>query len=170
MRKLLLFSCLLVSSLSLAQLTQQNKVLATGGNTYSDGTTVIDFTFGETFTSTLNPNSGLVLTQGFQQPTKRRLTTELQPSTDSFADIAELEGYDVNVYPNPFLNNLIIEIPEYRAPELFIYDNAGRLILSMRLTDVQTNLDLSEIAYGNYQLLLQDEDQLVARISVVKTF
>jgi hypothetical protein len=164
--KSLLFTIILlvVSSALNAQLSIQNEVLSTSGNTFTTASNQIDFTFGEVFTATLDPGTGTVFTLGFQQPQRRKITI-LEPV--SSVDEASMNGF--NVYPNPFRGDLTIEIPENSVVSIELYDNTGRMILNDQLSQLLNTVDLSMLAVGNYQLVLQTEDAFLGRISLIKS-
>ena len=164
MRILLAFILLLTGATSFSQLTVQNTILATSGNSFSNGTTVIDFTLGETFTATIPYGTSYVVTQGFQQPIRKKIGI-IQPVTS----IDELSNEGYGVYPNPFRGELVIEIPENEVVDLVLYDNAGRLVYRSTLSSVQTAIDLTELAPANYQLVLTNNEEVIGRIPVIKS-
>ena len=148
-----------------AQIEIQNHVLATCGNTFTSGSMVIDQTVGEVFTASLSNGTQLSITQGFQQPMRKKIGF-IDPV---FVSVEEGNITDFSVYPNPFRGELTVEIPENRSVTFQLFDNTGRLILVDQLSQVTTNIDLSTLSVGNYQLVLQTNDAFLGRISLIKS-
>jgi hypothetical protein len=150
---------ILVTS-SFAQLSVQNNVFATAGSSFSNGTTVIDFTFGETFTTILPLESNYIFTQGFQQP----ISVQSGISLDEFLN----DGFEV--YPNPFRGELEMKIPDNYALEMLLFDNSGRIVYESFLSAVETTIDLSKLANGNYQLVLKKEEKVIGNLTLIKSY
>ena len=146
-----------------AQIAIQNNVLSSSGSSFTDGSMVIDFTFGETFTSTL-PATTIILTQGFQQPIRKKLSI-----IDPVVGLEELGNYSFSVYPNPFNHEVTIEISSPEDIQITVYDNTGRLIYTDLTNTLITTLDLSTLAVGNYQIVLSAKNEFIGRIPVIKT-
>jgi hypothetical protein len=158
MKILLLFTTLILTAITHSQMIVQNQALATSGNSFTDGNIVIDYTFGEVFTESLPLGSMYSVTQGFQQP-----------SDVQFSTIGEIDASKISVYPNPFRSELNIEISKNQLYELFIFDNTGRFIKQIQLTKMINSIELSELAVGNYQVVLINQESLVTRIPVIKS-
>lgn len=156
---------LILSGRIFSQITIENEVLSTGGHTFNTGSYVVDFTLGEVFTSTLNNGGTFVYTQGFQQPVRKKIGI-LDPILVSLDEQVE-PGF--SVFPNPFRNELSIEFPHSGSVFIQIYDNTGRSVFSDQLSDILNTIDLSILAVGNYQLVLQTNEALLGRISVIKS-
>lgn len=163
MKKLITAFWLAVSLGTFAQVEVQNQALSTLGNSFTDGITVIDFTLGETFTSALTTSNQLI-TQGFEQPVRKKYII-----IDPVVGIEELENTAFLVYPNPFNQEVTIEVSSLSELHVQIYDNSGRIIKNEKLNTLVTTLDLSELAVGNYQIVLTDQKAFIGRIPVVKT-
>ena len=71
---------------------------------------------------------------------------------DQFTAIHKLENQkEIQVFPNPFSDKLTIIVDSIDEQSMFsIYDNVGKLLKSFKLTQKQTNFDLSEIKSGVY--------------------
>jgi hypothetical protein len=165
MRTLLIFTLLLSGTTSFAQLTVQNAVLATAGKSVFNGLFVIDFTFGETLTATVPLGSNYLITQGFQQPFKKKVTGIIEP----IVYVEELSSLGYDIYPNPFDEELIVRINENESPFIQLYDNSGRIVFYSKLSGIQTTIDLSHLAPANYQLVLSGSDGVIGRISLIKS-
>lgn len=163
MKTLLNLLGLFVSISAFGQLSIQNQVLATSGESFTNGSMVLDFTFGETFTSILPMGTSYIVTQGFQQPFRKKIAI-IQP----ISSLEELGDFGIEVYPNPFRGELTIEVSENSQLQVTIYDNSGRLVHSSQLADIITNIDLSSLSVGNYQLILTDNQTQIGRMPIIK--
>jgi len=90
-------------------------------------------------------------------------TIHLSPDSNSYdifvaklnssvlADIAENESAIpfVNVFPNPFSNQLNIDLNVSNPAEIILYDLTGRYLLQEDIT-VSTTLDVEQLAVGIY--------------------
>ena len=148
-----------------AQLAIQNNVLSTSGNTFNTGTYIVDFTLGEVFTTSLDNGNGIIYTQGFQQPWRKKIVIQ----DPILMAVDEYNSPNVEIYPNPFQDKLIIELPGNSIISVELYDNSGRLMHSSQLSDVMNTIDFSTIAVGNYQLVLYDLDEVFGRIPLIKS-
>jgi hypothetical protein len=167
MKKILIFTFVLLQCEYLSsQITIQNEVLSTSGNSYTTASNrVIDFTFGEVFTTTLIGGSVIVFTQGFQQPARKKFGI-LDPILVS---IGEQMPNGFSIYPNPFREDITVEIPWDSAVRIEIFDNTGRLVFKNQLSEVINTIDLSALAAGNYQLAFQNTEVFLGRISLIKS-
>jgi hypothetical protein len=148
-----------------AQLTIQNNVLSSSGNTFNTGTITVDFTLGEVFTTILDNGNGIIHTQGFHQPMSKKIVIQ----DPILMSVDEYTSQDVEIYPNPFQDKLIIEYPGKSILTIELYDNSGRLMHASQLSDIINTIDFSTIAVGNYQLVLYDLDEVFGRIPLIKS-
>lgn len=167
MKKILIFTFALLQFEYLSsQIIIQNEVISTSGNSFTTASNrVIDFTFGEVFTTTLNGVGVIVFTQGFQQPVRKKFGI-LDPILVS---IDEQMPNGFSVYPNPFREDITLEIPWDSAVRIEIFDNTGRLVFKGQLSEVINTIDLSALAVGNYQLVFQNKEAFLGRISLIKS-
>ena len=75
---------ILIQSLNTFSQSIERKVIASGGINYQSATLNVSSTIGETFITTIG-NSGLLLTQGFQQPVPYNCTFVLNNGQDTIA-------------------------------------------------------------------------------------
>jgi hypothetical protein len=156
--KYLLFIFLLsVLTTHFAQVDIQNQVLASAGEHVENSQLALDFTFGETFTATLENGTDLC-TQGFHQPEK-----------GSGAGVSDYLFYDVMVFPNPFQTNITLSDPNRTCTKLDVYDLFGKKVFSMAIGGVLTTFSLENLAAGNYQVIVTGENQSSAHYSLIKT-
>lgn len=154
------------SFIGYSQIAIQNQVLATSGNSLTVGNTTIDFTFGEPFTSTFPIGSNNFITQGFQQPMRKKLIIDV---SDSSLFIDEIDEFNISSYPNPFNNYLTVELSELKELSVEIFDMNGREIRKVTLLDLATTLDLSDLQSGNYKLIILDGLDNLKTYSIIKT-
>ena len=158
-KPLLLFFLLFITSVTFGQIMLQNQVLATSGKTYSNATISMEYTLGEPFTKTLSATT-VVETQGFHQPNLKLI---------SHVGVQELSNFNLNVYPNPFLNQFTIAIPSNETVYITIYDVMGKLIHEQTLADIENVIDLGFLASGNYRISYKTENQIqTGNISIIK--
>lgn len=75
----------------------------------------------------------------------------------------------LNVYPNPFADNLHIETGNVRVKQVRIFDLTGKPVLSeIRSTSGNFVLNLSEVARGIYFVEITSEDGLRHAVKVMK--
>ena len=158
MKKQLLTLLLLAPALLQAQYLSPQVVSSGGG--FSTGTSIsLSYTIGELAVETLT-GSGLVLTQGFQQP------LELGPDK-----VEELyPDWKVKTWPNPVLHDLNVQLgPDINKDfVLETYDLTGKLHLVRRiykpLDSSPYTLDLSDLSQGLYILNIRTIDYSLQRI------
>lgn len=130
------------------------RVLATGGQSVTQGSIQLSYTVGEVATTALSADT-LLLTQGFHQP-----ETGTPVSLDNPAPTTTLA-----IYPNPCSDWLWIrsDSPAGHGPmELYLYNAAGLLAFQtgMVLSPGQAHtLDLRNLPPGSYSLHIREHDQ-----------
>ena len=148
-----------------AQLSVERQVIATAGDTARIGTMLIFYTIGEPMTTTLYSFNGtIILTQGFQQPTKSEALSVEDPSSIHVK---------YNIFPNPTADILTVELETDKPVELEIslFDMRGRAIgiavQKLRLIRTESlDIDLRPVADGFYTLMIKD----VSSDRVAKSF
>lgn len=68
----------------------------------------------------------------------------------------ELKDYSINVMPNPFASQLLIESPNKKIEQLKIYNQMGQLLIEIEQPNA--SIDLSNLSNGIYFLQLFDEE------------
>ncbi|MCB9197349.1 MAG: T9SS type A sorting domain-containing protein [Flavobacteriales bacterium] len=87
---------------------------------------------------------------------------------DEFGYINNNALENVNVYPNPFLDNLTINFGQLlEGVEVSIYNSIGQIVHKEKSSDVQIELQLSELEVGVYLMQLQVGDE-TKMIRIVK--
>lgn len=146
---------LVINYINAQSITPQ--VVASSGGYASNGTFSVSWTLGEPVIATAQ-NSGTTLTQGFQQPTYNvtNITTET------------LQGFDVNVFPNPTSDYITIEWTVEKENTLYItlYDMAGKMISekSYSESDKKVSINMSQLASAQYILEVKDKTNSATKI------
>ena len=158
MNKLRLIGCVFYVLLTSNLLSQQ--VIATQGNSSSNSTATLDYTIGEVVIMTGTDNQNHI-TQGFHQPIFEITTID---NTEICCE--------VNIYPNPTIDQLNIQVKEIDQFSRFdIFDVNGKL-LNTRLID-QNNMQLSFYKYatGVYFIsFISTGNQLIRTFKVQKSY
>ena len=156
MKYIYLLMLLIVSVTSNAQ-TIEREVVSSNGNFYSNSAGQLSTTLGEPVISTVN-NGTNELTQGFQQ-TKITVTGIEDYQTE----------FNMNVYPNPVSEQVTIEIKEIKEAISFsIYTTEGKLIMTSKLTELQTKLNIEGFAKGNYFLNITEQNKIIKTYKIIK--
>lgn len=134
-------------------------IISTAGNTsiYEDLT--IDFTVGEIITQTYKGNT-IDATQGFHQP-------NLRITAISYPDPI----YDIRLFPNPTEDFVILEFPKLDQDySIELYDTSGKLIFKEQIHQIETYIDVSELAAAVYFLRVHGPNKIKLKIyKIVKT-
>jgi len=144
-----------ISSISAQSITPQ-VVTSSGGYALNGGYSV-SWTLGEPVIATAQ-NGSNTLTQGFQQPAYNVLaiTTET------------LQGFDVNVFPNPTSDYITIDWTTNKENTLYItlFDLAGKMISekSYSAADEKVSINLSQLASAQYILEVKDKINSATKI------
>lgn len=141
------------------QITPQ--VVATAGDYHKDIATgySVSWTLGEPVIATAtNVPNNLALTQGFQQPTYNVL--EITNQT--------IEGFSVNVYPNPATDFIVIDWTAKDQDMLYIslFDMAGKKITeqSYAATQDKVSMNMSQLASAQYLLEVRNKENSITKI------
>lgn len=149
---------LLFFSVTISLYVSSQEVISTQGDTYTNGGTSVDFTIGEVVINT-GTNGANDITQGFHQTNWNFLGIE-----DHAPD------FEVSVYPNPMSDILNIKASIFDDVSYSLYDAAGRLVLEDKLSSDITPIEVSQLAPGNYSLRLNNSEQILKTIKLVKVY
>lgn len=142
----------------LSQIQVQNNLISTSGNSFNSDTWVIDYSVGEPFTYSFPLGANYIVDQGFQQPFQENsLITQ------------GIFRNSIDVYPNPFFNQINIQLTDEMNVDIVIVDNTGRIVYQTMLSSVLTVLDLNELSPCNYQILFRINNEFIGRIPIIKT-
>ena len=133
------------------------QVVATAGNYATNGGYSVSWTIGEPVIATAT-NSGTTLTQGFQQPTYNVLSITN----------GKIEGFEVNVYPNPATDFIVVDWTTDEKNMLYItlYDMTGKLISeqSFSAAEDKASVNMSNLASAQYLLEVRNKDNSIAKV------
>jgi hypothetical protein len=139
------------------------QVLGTTGNYTVAGGTSLSFTTGETVVPTFSTSSH-ILTQGFQQPNDIYLAVQ---------NISALP-YQVQVYPNPTMDNVMIKIPSHTGGQntaFNLVDVLGRVLYETQKntsSGTEILIPMSEYAAGTYLLNITDGNKNTSTYKIIK--
>ncbi|MFT6245198.1 MAG: hypothetical protein ACJA0U_001805 [Salibacteraceae bacterium] len=123
---------------------QAQEVISTQGDSYSNSSGSIDFTIGEVVINTVSDGS-YDMTQGFHQ------------TNWNFVGLEDhAPNYEALVFPNPTTEVLNIKTSLFENVSYTLFDAQGRVVIQSKLTGSLTSLQVSQLAPGNYTLLLTD--------------
>lgn len=133
------------------------EVLSSSGGAQHSSTITLNYTIGPTFVDTIY-GTGIVLTQGFHQPLI--ILASLEPETNNF----------ISVFPNPFINEIVIENSESKSQLNFsIIDPVGRILLQGKCKDRLTSINLEQLPGGQYHLVVVGAENNTFTYSILKT-
>jgi hypothetical protein len=156
MKQLFTTLFILIYFLAHAQ-TIEREVVSTSGNFYSNSAGQLSTTLGEPIISTTSSGTN-ELTQGFQQ-TKTTVTSIEDYQTD----------FEMNVYPNPVSEYIIIKIEKIKEDINFtIYTIEGKIIINNQLKELETKLDIGGFAKGSYFLNITEQNKIIKTYKIIK--
>jgi len=147
----LLFLTLLITLSATAQ-----EVVATQGDSYSNGTANIDFTIGEVVINTGTDGTNDI-TQGFHQTNWNFLGVE-----------DHAPSYEATIFPNPTSEVLNIRTSTFENVTYTLYDAQGKMVMQDKLLANQTPIQVSQLAPGAYSLILNSETQKLKTFKLIK--
>lgn len=133
------------------------EVVATQGDSYSNGSANIDFTIGEVIIDTGTDGTN-DLTQGFHQTNWNFLGVENHSP-----------NYEAIIFPNPTEDVLNIRTSMFENVTYTLYDAQGKLVMQDILSAEQTPIQVSQLAPGSYSLTLNNETQNLKTFKLIKT-
>jgi len=148
---IVLFLC---SGMSIAQKLSP-QVTAMGGNSMINNNVHLDWTLGESVTTTLI-SGDLSLTQGFHQPL---LMTRV--GVEDFDQSLELV-----IYPNPVMDMVTLKSPHDLSFE--ISNSQGQLVQKQREHQLQSTIDFSGMPPGVYFIHIKREQRIIGVYKIEK--
>jgi hypothetical protein len=158
--KVLGVATLLTFAFSLSTVTAQESVNATGGNASGSGGTV-SYSVGQVFYTTNTGTNGSVA-QGVQQTYDISVVNSIDETTGI--------SLQCSAYPNPTTDVLQLKVDtsttlSIQSMTYQLYDMQGKLIFTKKLTDVETQIDMSNLVSGTYFLKITNNNN-----KEIKTF
>lgn len=77
-------------------------------------------------------------------------------------------NWEVNIYPNPTVNQVQIELPTDSRVQALLYNSSGQLIGQREDIMYQSTIDFSRLPAGSYLLQLQDEQGRQGTFQILK--
>lgn len=152
---------ILFLTLNLGVAIAQNATVTAGGTASGSGGT-LTYTIGQIADQRVEGNGRYVI-EGVQQP------YEIQTVGISSYPGITLEAV---VYPNPTSGKVILSIRKYDIPSngltAKLYDFNGKLIKSIVVKDIDTEIDFTSYAAATYHLSVVDDKTLLKTFKVVK--
>lgn len=135
---------------------QQNTVAAGGTGIGTGGN--VNYSIGQIDYQSANGSGGNV-NQGVQQPYELFNVTSVN----------ELDEFITAVFPNPTNGIVQLTLSDLKKDLNFtVYDLSGRKILAKDISDVQTYIDLSSVASGEYLLAISSKSNTLKTIKIIK--
>jgi Secretion system C-terminal sorting domain len=146
--RLLLTLCLFAPAFSFSQIFSTD-VISSNGESTTSGTASLTWTVGEIAIESYTYSNGY-LTEGFHQCW-----------TCGPVSINEIQNnLAISTYPNPFLNSVIIDIPNNTDDlDLVVFDALGKIVLTEKYSgNSPIEYDLRFLSSGMYVLQLYFND------------
>ena len=151
----LIISIVVINLINAQQVTPQ--VIASAGGYTQNGGYSVSWTLGEPVIATAT-NGGTTLTQGFQQPSYDVVAITTQ----------NIEGFEINVYPNPATDFVVIDWTTDKENTLYIslFDLAGKKISEQTCLSSQdkVSVNMSQLASAHYLLEVKDKNNQFTKI------
>lgn len=132
------------------------EVIATQGDSYSNGSAKIDFTIGEVVINTGTDGTN-DLTQGFHQTNWNFLGVE-----------DHAPNYEATIFPNPTEDVLNIRTSTFENVTYTLYDALGKIVLQDNLSGEETPIQVSQLAPGAYSITLNNQLQNLKTFKLIK--
>ena len=136
----------------------QSNTVCSGADVSGSGGTV-SYTIGQIDYTQQQGSSGKI-SEGVQQPIEIYQTSGLE----------NYENISVSIGPNPTHENIIIRCNSslIEDVESQLFDNNGKLLCNIDITDVQTTIDMTSLAMGAYTLQISVSGKPVSSFRIVK--
>jgi len=139
----------------------QSAVVPAGGTATGNGGTAT-YTVGQIADQRVEAG-GKYIIEGVQQP------YEIQTVGINNYPGIQLEAV---LYPNPTTQYVRLRISNFEIPDYGLsaqlYDLNGRLLHVFEVTDLETQMDLSQYASASYQLRVMDNDRMLKTFKIIK--
>lgn len=133
------------------------EVVSVQGDSYSISTLSIDFTIGEVVVHQGN-NGSVNLSEGFHQS-----------SWDLLGVDDYIPEYEVAIFPNPASETIHVKTTLFNDVTYSLIDNTGKMILTDKLTQELTSIQVKYLATGNYFLNLKSNGTTLKTFKLVKS-
>lgn len=137
----------------------QQGVSASGGDAVGSGGSV-SYTVGQVDYMTANGSNGLLI-EGVQQPYEISVVTGLPEIVG---------GMDLNVYPNPTADNVVLAIGHLDAQPMSyaLYDAVGQVVAGSVLHGSRTTIHMADLSNAVYFLKVYLNGAMVRSFQITK--
>lgn len=150
--------CIFMLMMAPMTLCAQSSVHTSGGSV-TTGSGSVSHSVGQVvYTSGGN---GFKVSNGVQQPYDIQVVTGISGNQDKMK---------MKLYPNPVLNDLVLELETFESSELYfqVYDLHGKLIAFENITDRITRVDFSRYPSSTYLLKVFDKVTVWQTFKIIK--
>jgi opacity protein-like surface antigen len=137
----------------------QQAVTTAGGDAAGIGGTVVWSVGQVVFTTNVSANYSIA--QGVQHPHEISITPGTQSGGFNFSLL---------VYPNPTNDFVTLQLKYYNNENLTyqLFDAAGRLLISNKITSSKTNIGMGHLAAAPYLLKIISDNETVQTFKLIK--
>jgi len=151
--KLIIFFLLIQISTTVGQSIDIQILSST--SSLSNQNSKLEYTMGELMVEEFKNDN--ILTQGFYQG--KIIITNIESIIPSIK---------IEIYPNPFMSSIKIDITEYKNVKIELFDLKGKIIKAESLIKHNNQLDMSGLISGTYILRVIKNNALVKTARVIK--
>ena len=152
----LLFSAILFCAFSFGTFAQPHDLVSASGASFQNSSGFISYSVGEPVISTLS-STGAILSQGFHQTRLR-----------SGVPVINQPEIQMNVFPNPVTDKLMLQIENPLQFEYRVHDIGGRLMFRGEILGEHTEIDFSAMAPAVYLLSVTNKESKLRIFQIVK--
>ncbi len=154
-------SCLIFLVVAVANVNAQQDALVAGGDA-SGSNGSVSFSIGQpNYINTTNANGAI--TQGVQQPYEIQILTGVENTNVALS---------CKAYPNPTINTLYLELQAISGQSSYNYavtNILGQQIMQHNISALITEIDLTNMAYGEYLIKVYDNNNEVKTFKIIKS-
>ena len=88
--------------------------------------------------------------------------------SDSLNSIVEFGGFNAEVYPNPFNEEINITLEDFDQYEVEIYSITGAILKRELFNGMNANIQLSDLPYGTYIINIRNKTGVEVRKKIIK--
>ena len=151
---------IILFGICLTGLQAQEAIPAAGGEATGGGGSV-SYSVGQLVFNTYTGEDGSVA-QGVQQPYEISIITAIEE--------ADGIGLYCTAYPNPATDFLSLKVENFSFNDLtyYLFDINGKILITEKVTDITTTINLSEFQQGTYFLKVISKKQEVKTFAIIK--
>ena len=151
LKQLICVGCIALAS----GINAQENSVSSGGDASGTGGSV-SYSIGQI--DYVSGSNGASYNEGVQQPYEFFVTVGLE----------ELNDLSIELFPNPVTDELTIKTKEYDGLRFQLVDNSGRIVLFDQLTSEEHQLNVSQLAAGEYHLRINSSTNNIGTYQLIK--